>query len=588
MIFGKHIEIIDKLLNAKLISESDTHIAEFLSGLSSDLNEDEKTVFALFTALISRSVNDGVVSICKNDFDEFAENIKITDLKISLEWENSVQTMQKSSLCTTNPLREFKPIVFINDRFYFYKYWHFEFAIASDIVKIAKRTSRYRNSQDELNAVFEKIFDKFPEQMNAAKKVSERAFLLISGGPGTGKTTTIAGILTGILTLFPHEKIALTAFTGKAATRMSEALKNAAKNIGTAAESHVSETISSLGGTTIHRLLNYKHGQFNFNREKPLDAGIIIVDEAGMIDSELFSALLNAVGDETSLILLGDKEQLPSVGTGSVFNDLCTAAKENILPPQVAAKLETSHRFSSDSGIGRVAKAINEQKSAAEIIEICRNENSLNFIPIKNQDDLMKEMEKIALNYRFLFNLKSTPAEITEELSRFKLLAPSKEDSCGVNALNKMIEFFLDKNDAGNYYNGRPVMVTKNDYKNNLFNGDCGVILERNGRKSAYFSTNSSAEPTNFNIYSLSSIETVYASTIHKSQGSEYDSVAIVLPENEMPVLTKELLYTAVTRAKKEVTIIGRESVLDYTVKRNTERNSGFKKLLENIVSPNE
>ena len=158
------------------------------------------------------------------------------------------------------------------------------------------------------------------------------------------------------------------------------------------------------------------------------------------------------------------------------------------------------------------------------------------------------------------------------------MLVPSKEDSFGVTELNRKIESELGRNSENGLYDGMPIMVTKNDYRNNLMNGDCGVILERNGRKSAYFIVGNSLK--SFNISSLVSFETVYAMTIHKSQGSEYDSVLIVLPKTEMPILTKEILYTAVTRAKKEVKIAAKDGVLDYTLRRNAERNSGFEEAL--------
>ncbi|MBP5406036.1 exodeoxyribonuclease V subunit alpha [bacterium] len=583
MICGKSIGILAEMSEKGLVSATDVHLAEFLVSLERNLSENEKTFFAAVTALVSNGVAGGKICLVEKDISEFAEkNAELMKYLPGFSFEKVAEIFGKSSCCTGKPEEEFRPLVSLKNGIYFYKYWLYESSLAAKMAEISKENGRYSGSSDEMEKIFNKLFDaENSEQHEAAKTAVKNRFSVITGGPGTGKTTIIAKILIGIATLFPQDRVMLAAPTGKAAARMTDALKNAVsgiRRISDAARSEILDGIGALEGMTIHRMLDWKFGRFSQNRENPLAADVVIIDEAGMLDVALFNSLLDALGHDASLILLGDKDQLASVGAGNVLSDICGAAEKNLLPPEIVAKLEKSYRFNSSSGIGKLAKAVNEQKSAKEIIEICKTESDCGWFGIENE----KALENIAFDaagrYGFLFDKDSSPEEILERLNDYKVLVPSKEDSFGVTELNRKIESELGRNSENGLYDGMPIMVTKNDYRNNLMNGDCGVILERNGRKSAYFIVGNSLK--SFNISSLVSFETVYAMTIHKSQGSEYDSVLIVLPKTEMPILTKEILYTAVTRAKKEVKIAAKDGVLDYTLRRNAERNSGFEEAL--------
>ncbi|MBR4489406.1 AAA family ATPase [bacterium] len=324
----------------------------------------------------------------------------------------------------------------------------------------------------------------------------------------------------------------------------------------------------------MHRILGKKFGKPEKNKENPINADLIIADEASMIDIAIFSELLDAVSEETSLILLGDKDQLASVDAGNVFSDICSCRE--LLPEGTVSELKTSHRFEKHPAIGRLANAVNGQKDAVEVIEICKEEQDLDFAT-KTLEEIVKTAKE---NYGFLSDTNLKPEEILKELNSFKVLCPSKEDSLGVEKLNEAIEQALTKNNAS--YNSRPVMITRNDYANSgLVNGDCGVILERNGKTEAWFKQN--GEISSFNISELPAFETAYAMTIHKSQGSEYKSVLIILPEKDMPILTKELLYTAITRAQTHIEIASGKEVLKNTLDRSAARNSGFKEALEKL-----
>ncbi|MBO7127982.1 exodeoxyribonuclease V subunit alpha [bacterium] len=590
MIFGNKINILNDLKEKKLISGTDENLAEFLCGLEKNLSPEKKQVLAAAAALLSEWVSSGSICLTEEEIETFVETNKETLSETAFpDWEEINCVLLKSSCCTQDPENDPRPLVLSGDKIYFYKYWLYENSLASKVLNLSKDKGKYAENAGEIKNVFDKLFDedakkygkKNFEQQIAAETVIKNRFSVITGGPGTGKTTTVAKIITGILSVCPEEKIILAAPTGKAAARMTEALRGETeKNINGLVKDEIIEKINSLEGQTLHRILGIMFNKPEKNRENPISADLIIVDETSMVDIAMFSALLDAVSDKTSLILLGDKDQLASVDAGNVLADIC--ASRELLPEGTVSELKTSHRFEEHPAIGRLANAVNGQKSVTEIINICKEECDLNYREIK-KDRKNKEMESIAeyaaKKYEFLSNYSLSPEEILKKLNDLEILCPSKEDFFGVDNINIRIAEALGKQ-AGTVYNGRPIMITRNDYDNtSLVNGDCGVILERNRETKAYFLQGDAIN--SFDISKLPAFETVYTMTIHKSQGSEYKSVLIVLPEREMPILTKELLYTAITRAKEKVEITAKESVLGYTLKNSASRNSGFKEALE-------
>ncbi|MBR6421510.1 exodeoxyribonuclease V subunit alpha [bacterium] len=587
MIFGNKTEILSKLTEKKLIAGSDENLAEFLCGLEKNLSSEEKPVLAAAAALLSEWVSSGSICITKNDIETFIKTNR-DDLSGTAfpNWEEIKNVMTKSSCCTQNPENEPTPLVFADDKIYFYKYWLYEKSLAAKVLKLSKDKGKFAENADKIKKFFDELFDSESfEQKNAAVTAVENRFSVITGGPGTGKTTTVAKILAGILSVYPESSIILASFTGKAAARMTEALRGATEKIeksGKIENAAIFAKMNSLEGLTIHKILDMSFGKPGRNRQNPITADFVIIDEASMVDIAMFSDLLDAVSDKTSLILLGDKDQLASVGVGNVFSDICDAAEDNLFERKIMAKLTKSHRFDENSGIGKLASAVNGQKKAHEIIGICEEECDLNYREIKKERK-NKEMENIAeyaaKKYEFLSDKDLEPKEILEKLNDFKILCPSKEDFFGVDNINTAIENALEIKQSDAFYNGRPIMITKNDYANNLMNGDCGVILKRDGKTKAYFLQGSMLE--SFDISKLSAFETVYATTVHKSQGSEYDSAVVILPEREMPMLTKELIYTAITRAKKKVTIAANKAILEYALGNTAERNSGFKEALK-------
>jgi len=584
MIFDTRIYILNEISKEKLISAPAVNIAEFLCGLEKNLSQNEIPALAAAAALAFERAASGSICLTKEDVGNFIKTNSEILSKITFpDWNEITNILPESSCCTTDPASVQRPLVLSGDRIYFYKYWLYEDLLAAKVLNLSCGAGKYAGHTAEIKAVFAKLFDvKSSEQQKAAETVIGRRFSVITGGPGTGKTTTVAKILAGILSACEKARIILAAPTGKAAARMTEALKNSVEdkkgnNNFKEISQDIRRKILSLEGQTIHRILDKKFGKPEKNKENPICADLIIVDEASMIDIAMFSELLDALAEETSLILLGDKDQLASVDVGNVLADICGCRE--LLTEGTVSELKTSRRFDDAPGIGELAKAVNDQKNASEIIKICKEKSDLEFIESKKEikEIICAEAEQ---KYQFLSDPNLSPKEILNNLNNFKILCPSKEDSLGVEKLNDEIEkAIVGKDNYDACYNGRPIMITRNDYDNTrLVNGDCGVILKRDGATKAWFEQNGGTK--SFNISELPAFETVYAMTIHKSQGSEYNSVLVVLPEKDMQILTKELLYTAITRAKKNIEIVSSKEVLQSTLERSAARRSGFEEAL--------
>ena len=558
---------------------------------------------------LSKKLSDGHICIDISQIDK-AELIEagyrdILDPEKLLN-ENLVSTGDKMT-----------PFVLLNNRLYLQRYFNYEDIILNRIKDfITKDTLQALQNREEINkhahlikAIFnETIQNKITGtnwQLVAVITALLNNFTIITGGPGTGKTTTVAKILSILLTINPSLKIALTAPTGKAAARMKESLENAA-NIAP----EIKTIFNQLQPATIHRLLgvirNSPH--FKFYKENPLQYDLVIVDESSMIDVALFAKLLLAIAPGTKLILLGDKDQLASVEAGSLFGDLCQAqpvlnrlnteisnfinsfisteaqhiSSDNIDDTathplfQHIIELQQSHRFSDDKGIGKFSKSI--IKNNPEIIQ--------NFF--KNTDDQVT----IDTNYSEIifqnfvegykeFIQEPNILEALKKINNLRVLCAVREGEQGLYAFNKKIENYLVQqktiNITGDFYKNRPIMVTSNNLELQLFNGDIGLVRpDEDGVLKAWFLTGKEEVKSVLQGY-ISNAETVFAMTIHKSQGSEFNKVLVVLPKGEdIKILTRELLYTAVTRAKEKLILQGSEALILETAKALVERGSGI------------
>lgn len=504
-----------------------------------------------------------------------------------------------------------RPLVLEGERLYLQRYWQYEQQLASRL----KAMLNHHPAEVTLAPLHPEggLFDyrwvgedQTHWQAVAAAVALRHRFCVISGGPGTGKTYTVLRLMQLLIedarqrNRRPPE-IRLAAPTGKAAARMMESTRQGLAGLpdSDALAEQLPESAS-----TLHRLLGLRGDSTRplHKQDNPLVADVVIVDEASMVDLPLMAKLADAIPDHGRLILLGDRYQLASVESGAVLAELCHAAglnrfsrdQQQALAPLLrddapaaadppaplsdqVVTLQTSHRFTADSPIGRLAAAVNagEADTALAIASEDQNDIRLHTDTPRQLDGLVNDM---ATAYSPLITAED-PELALNALDRLRLLTATRVGPTGSMALNEAIHRRLaeqhDFDADRRWYHGRPVIVLHNDYRVELFNGDTGICLpDENGLPRVWFRTSTGLRallPTD-----LPRHESVYAMTVHKSQGSEFDHVHLLLPEQDMPVLTRELIYTGITRAREALTLHGNEAALRAAIGRSTRRHSGL------------
>ena len=466
-------------------------------------------------------------------------------------------------------LQHIAPLVLEDKRLYLYRYWWDEYRLAQAI----KQLNRHIPSTLADADLQQLSVGTHPQQAQAIKVALQSGFTLITGGPGTGKTFTLVRILIALLQQNSQLTVALAAPTGKAAARMQEALRQSLAQLPVA-----QQLLKALPQTafTLHRLLGMGHGtQPKFNAHQPLPYDLIIVDEASMIDLRMASQLLTAISPNARLILLGDANQLAAVEAGAVLAELNKAQTLS----QSRVHLTQSQRFGGQ--IGQLAEAVcrGDTLTVTQLIE--QSSDELNYAPLEQVESLAK---KLFIGYQAFAQALKSKTDIVDLLKLFddfRVLCAVREGSYGVNALNQRLSLLLQKELAQKedplavWYHGRPVMVTQNDYSLDVFNGDIGITLEEEDGFYVYFPARDT--PTKrVSAARLAHSETALALTIHKSQGSEFKQVAVVLPKEESPILTRQLLYTGITRAKKQIQLWALKPILLKTIEQETKRASGL------------
>ncbi|WP_404358243.1 exodeoxyribonuclease V subunit alpha [Methylotuvimicrobium sp. KM1] len=462
------------------------------------------------------------------------------------------------------------PLIVEDDRLYLQRYWAYEKNLVNRIGAMTRVNVSPVDAEALLDRYFPFAIAEIDWQREAAKTALNRTFCIITGGPGTGKTTTIVKILALLQELAQRPLfIALAAPTGKAAMRLQESIGNSKSALpcSEAVKQSLPESV-----TTLHRLLGSRPPSpyFRHNAEKPLPFDLVVVDEASMVDLALMSKLVDALKPSARLILLGDKDQLASVESGAVLADLTAAL------PDHTVELKKAHRF--DVTIKNLAEAVNLQHPEAAWSALqAANEN----IGLLNQDAIAY-IAGHRLDYLRAIENSNDIEQIFNVFKRFQVLCANRAGKYSVADINSQVERRLAStghiNPIGTWYHGRPVMITQNDASLQLYNGDIGLCLkdaEQNGKLMVFFQSPDGSIKKCLPAR-LPHCETVYAMTIHKSQGSEFDEILIALPDKHNPVLTKELLYTAITRARKSVKILSDQKVFNETVLRKIERFGGL------------
>lgn len=446
---------------------------------------------------------------------------------------------------------DWSPLVWDGRRLYLRRYWDYERRVAADLLA---RSAAFEMLAPQLAA---RLDERIPDagQRNAARIALTQRLALISGGPGTGKTYTLARIIGLLHEQHPSLRIALAAPTGKAAARMTEALQAA----GIATEE---------GAQTLHRLLGMRANGSGFRhcREYPLACDVLVVDEASMIDLSLMAHLLAALPATARLILLGDRDQLAAVEAGAVFADLCAS-------PRLAAcvaLLTTSFRFAGDSGIGQLAERLRAGDAEGAVAQLRAGGSDLVW---QTATDIHGVIGAARAGYReYLESLASTsdPLALFERFNRFRVLCAHRQDAA---AINRALSGETLRPVAG-----MPLMVLRNDAMLRVFNGDIGLVLPdpgEGGLKACFIGTRD--EPRWIALTRLPEWEPAWAMTVHKSQGSEFTRVLLALPSAISPVATRELVYTGITRAKRSVALWAGEAALCAAIERRAERMSGLR-----------
>jgi len=462
-------------------------------------------------------------------------------------------------------------------RLYLHRCWRYEQQVAAGILNRSRPPAiNELRLDDALDRYFPPGNGADDLQRTAARVALTHRFSVISGGPGTGKTATVARILALLLDVAGDSRpeIALAAPTGKAALRLHQSIMQAADRL------DLPDKIRGFMPTavsTIHRLLGVqtRRGGFRHNRDNRLSCDILVVDEASMVDLQLMAGLMEALRDDARVILLGDRNQLASVEAGAVLADICDSAGQAAVP---VTQLTKSYRFGDDSGIAALSRLINagEGSAAVELMQSGSYPDILwRSLPTgKSFEDAFRSAARDGYER---YARAVSPAEALLELGSFRILSPLRSGPYGVENLNSLCLGVLapERKTDTRSMSPLPVMITGNNYELGLFNGDTGVMVEGDGASAVWFE-NPEGGLRRLSPLRLPPFESAFALTVHKSQGSEFGRVLLILPDHLSEVLTRELLYTAVTRARSAIEIWGTEEVFRQASERRTLRRSGL------------
>lgn len=639
----KTVPLLDYLLSESRVRMIDVKLAELICG---------ETTSDVFFMIVLVGVAQQNQSSClvlnevdwQNPFAIRPQDLKkiegnIPD-KISPFEDDYTLDSALNSLLLHDSVGVSKPMQVQNQRLYFTRLAEYENIIASGLIEMSQRNIHY--DTHELKTLLNKYFGdssaQNPHAINwqkvACAIAATKGFSVITGGPGTGKTTTVTKLLAILQSLAGSDglKIQLVAPTGKAAARLSESILAAKEKL-----SIIDDDIKALipsDAQTIHRLLGVRplSNKFRHNKSNPLHLDVLIIDEVSMVDLSLMAKLFEALPQHARLVLLGDKDQLSSVDTGSVLSDLCQGLVLQQMPSYSVQRIEQlnqlcfeglntltesnteeqassyklrdciaflqhSYRFDEKSGIGQLALAVNtnnsgklkyvEQEIKGEVFtDLVINYN----FTAQALQVLVSNAAEHYSHYLRLINEGASASQIHKAFAAYQLLAAVKDGDFGVKKLNLLIEKALlargliKQNFNERHYAGMPIMIQQNDYQLGLFNGDIGILVsDEHNQLNAIF-VDEQGQSKTFSPARLPAHETVYAMTIHKSQGSEFAHTAMVLPPlTQASVgINRQLVYTGITRAKTKFELLAERRVLEFAMDKSVSRASGlYQRLIE-------
>ena len=566
---------------AGVLTAADVHVAQRFGAM---LEESREEVL-LGLAMAVRAVRHGSVCV---DLDTVAQAAldRIEETDEPLPWpapEAWVRAVADSPLVREQVLR-------LEDHdLYLDRYWREEGQVCEDLVA---RLRRRAPEVDEslLEAGVERVFRaRGSEEQRAAVRQGARQWTtILTGGPGTGKTTTVAALLAVLSE--QHEvatggrpRIALCAPTGKAAARLQEAVEEAAGHLADEDQARV----RGLESRTMHRLLGWRPDsgvRFRHDRSNRLPYDVVVVDEASMVSLTMMARLLEALRPQTRLVLVGDPDQLSSVEAGAVLADLVEGLVG--VPETPVVSLQTVHRYGE--GIGALAAAL-RAADADTVMHVLLSGDQVEVIDPAD-DAAMEHFRRDVADVAWRIRVAAEQNEVRtalDALAEHRLLCAHREGPYGVGGWNRLVERLVSERTGVTHYDdwyaGRPVLVTANDAGQRLSNGDMGVACRReDGRLRVVLA---GMEDREFAPTRLPDVQTVHAMTVHKSQGSQAGTVSVVLPEEDSRLLTRELLYTAITRAQERVRVVGTEEAIRAAVSREVQRASGLRRRLARALS---
>ena len=549
-------------------AEIDRHFATFIARFGGGASSER------VARHLSRAVRKGHICLDLGVPPE-GEDGSATPWPTLAEWRNALSACRAVSAPATEPIT---PLVLDPaGRLYLRRYYDYEQALANNLLR--------RVTVPEHNVA--------QNQDGAIEAALRQPLTVISGGPGTGKTTTVVRILAQLLEQTPAARIALAAPTGKAAARLDQAVRDNWTTFATGCAVNSAERIPR--AATLHRLLGVRprSAVFRHHAGNPLAIDLLVVDEASMVALPLMAKLFDALPENARVILLGDRDQLASVEPGSVLADIADAAAEDTPLSSALVVLHENYRFGRESGIFRLCETVRagDAQTALEIIS-ASGQADLVGAPLPGRATLPKRLREPVLDGFSVFASEHDPAPALAAFNRFRILCAVREGPYGIREINRQIEALLREEgfirDSGAIYAGMPVLITRNDYQVDLFNGDIGILLpdpEATGDGAralwAWFPGQSAGEPPRRVAPArLPEHEPAYAMTVHKSQGSEFERVLLLLPDHDTPVLTRELVYTGLTRARQRVEVWFAPASLSSAVARRAARTSGLRDAL--------
>ncbi len=604
-----------------VLSPADVHVALRLARLGGS----DSLEVALAVALAVRGPRLGHVYVDLATIRETAsvESEEPVDLSV-LPWPSVagwVEEVAASSLVAVDENVDLvRPLRLVGSRLYLDRYWREERRLALDLGTFASDEAA-GVSMEVLSSGLVRMFgDEVGEaQSRAAASAVLRRFAVVAGGPGTGKTTTVARIVALLAEQAdaagsPAPLVALAAPTGKAAARLEEAVHEEAAGLDL--DDEVRALLLGLSASTLHRLLGWRpgsHSRFRHDRANRLPHDVVIVDETSMVSLSLMAKLVAAVRPDARLILVGDPGQLVSIEAGAVLGDIVGPVTDGlVMRSEAAAELSAAigasvavreppsgevsvgdgivvldrvHRFGGE--IGAVAAAVRRGDADATLEALSGSPETVTWIPVDaasaDADAFLEPIrsEAVAAARAVIAAARAGDgAGAIAALGAFRLLCAHRQGDHGAATWMARVEGWLAASvdgfgAEGRWYLGRPLLVTENDYGLRLYNGDTGVVVARDsGGVAAAFERRGAV--VEFSPTRLGAVDTVYAMTVHKSQGSQFDTAAVLLPPPGSQILTRELLYTAVTRARKRLVLVGTEEAVRAAVERPVARASGL------------